>query len=62
MDILQYGAFGTLPAWLITSITTVVILAPTFGGARLWLIAALWFATAWTFGTPWWLMALPSRQ
>ncbi len=58
MDILQYGAFGTLPAWLITSITTVVILAPTFGGARLWLIAALWFATAWTFGTPWWLMAI----
>lgn len=58
MDILHYGAFGSLPAWLITSVCTLVVLAPIFVGARLWIVAALWFASAWTFGAPWWLMAL----
>jgi len=58
MDILQYGALGTLSGWLVTSITVTLILAPIFVGARLWQVAALWFATAWTFGCPWWLMAI----
>ena len=58
MDILQYGAFATLPAWLITAISVVLILAPVFLGTRLWIVAATWFVTAWTFAVTWWLMIL----
>lgn len=58
MDILQYGALGTLSGWLITTITATLILAPIFVGARLWHVAVLWLGTAWTFGCPWWLMAI----
>lgn len=58
MDILQYGALATLPAWLITTVSAVVILSPVFLGARLWILCATWFACCWTFGASWWLMAL----
>ena len=58
MDILHYGAFATLSAWLITAIAAVLILIPVFVGARLSIVATIWFAAAWTFGAPWWLMAL----
>lgn len=56
MDILQYGAFANLPTWLITTISTVLILGPVFLGTRLWIVTAVWFATGWAFGASWWLM------
>ncbi|MFT4844175.1 MAG: acyl-CoA dehydrogenase [Planctomycetota bacterium] len=58
MDILHYGAFASLSAWLITTVSAVLILSPVFLGARLWMVAATWFAGAWTFGLAWWLMTL----
>ena len=58
MDILQYGALATLPAWLIATISAALILAPVFLGTRLWIVCVTWFATAWTFGLTWWLMVL----